>query len=404
MGASLPLSGIKVLDFTHILAGPFCTQLLADAGARVVKVEPPGGEWARRRGPKRIGSDGRELSSYYAAVNRGKRSVVLDLKNAAGLTIARRLAAESDVVIENFSPGTLGRLGLDFTDLRTADPKLITVSINLFGADESAGELASRGGLAVVAEAESSIMSMHRDSEGRPITVRYGLGDMVSGLAAFGATSAALYARALTGMGQHIEIPMVRSLLAVNAISITGEQIVSEGQVEAHEQRTAGMGLFEAKDGYVTIGVNSDSLFARLVKAMGRSDLLTDPEFANYRQRDAHVDEFNAIVSNWTSRLTVDEIITALSPTGVPCGRVNTPGDVLAAGWVSDLNLLVSVDDGIGGTIRSPTNPFGFGPSHGPIPQAGQHTREIVKQLFPEDADAYEQLSALGAFGGPVAS
>lgn len=395
----MPLDGITVLDFTHILAGPFCTQLLADAGAHVVKIEPPGGEWARKRGPKRVAADGREISSYYAAVNRGKRSVVLDLKNAAGLEVARRLASTSDVVIENFSPGTLSRLGLDFAELRRHHPELITVSINLFGADASAGELTSRGGLAVVAEAESSIMSMHRDSEGRPITVRYGLGDMVSGLAAFGAISSALYARTFSGQGQHLEIPMVRSLLAINAISITGEQIVSEGAVEIHEQRTAGMGLFEAKDGFVTIGVNSDSLFARLVGAMGRNDLLNDPTFATYQERDAHVDEFNSIVSTWTSTLTVDQIIDILTPTGVPCGHVNTPGDILTADWVRSLGLLENIDDGTGATIRSPSNPFGFGGPYGAIPQFGEHTNEVVREAFPEDPRAYERLAALGAFG-----
>ncbi len=404
MSASLPLAGINVLDFTHILAGPFCTQLLADAGARVVKVEPPGGEWARRRGPKRVGSDGRELSSYYAAVNRGKLGIVVDLKNEAGLSVAARLAAAADVVVENFSPGTLSRLGLDFAQLRSQNPTLITVSINLFGADDSAGDLTARGGLAVVAEAESSIMSMHRDSEGRPITVRYGLGDMVSGLAAFGAISSALYARELTGLGRHLEISMVRSLLSINAISVTGEQIVSEGGVEQHEQRTAGMGLFEAQDGFVTIGINSDSLFARLVEAMGRPDLLSDPTFASYRERDTHVDEFNAIVSNWTSALTVDQIIATLTPTGVPCGRVNTPADILTADWVRRLDLLAAIDDGIGGAIRSPTNPLGFGDSYGPLCQPGQHTKVIVEEAFREEPGAYERLASLGAFGQSMLS
>ena len=398
---SRPLVGLCVVDFTHILAGPFCTQLLADAGARVIKVEPPGGEWARRRGPKRTGQDGRELSSYYAAVNRGKLSITLDLKSVAGLEVARRLVAMSDVVIENFSPGTLARLGLDFTELRKRDPRLITTSISLFGGLQTAGDLASRGGLAVVAEAESSIMSMHRDSTGRPITVRYGLGDMVSGMAAYGAIASALYERTSTGLGQHIEIAMVKALVAINSISITGEQIMSEENGEAHEQRTAGMGLFEAADGFVTIGVNSDSLFARLATAMGRPDMLDNPEYATYKQRDTRVDEVNEIISRWTSSMTVDEIIEILSPTGVPCGRVNTPRDILDGDLSMRLNLLVDVDDGLGGTIRSPSNPLGFGDSNAlSIPQAGQDTEQLIQQAYPEEPSAYERLQAEGAFGG----
>ena len=397
---SRPLLGVRVVDFTHILAGPFCTQLLSDAGARVIKVEPPGGEWARRRGPKRSGRDGRELSSYYAAVNRGKLSITLDLKSAAGLEVALRMIARSDVVIENFSPGTLSRLGLDFAELRVSDPRLITTSISLFGGFHTAGDLASRGGLAVVAEAESSIMSMHRDSNGRPITVRYGLGDMVSGLAAYGAIASALYQRTDTGVGQHIEIAMVNALLAINAISITGEQIMAEGLGEAHEQRTAGMGLFQAADGFVTIGVNSDSLFARFAEAMGRPELLDDPAYAEYKQRDTRVDEVNEIISRWTSSLTVNEIIEILSPTGVPCGRVNTPQDILDGDLSKRLHLLVDVKDGLGGTIKSPSNPLGFGAgSSSAIPQAGQDTQLLVSEVFPDDPNAYERLREEGAFG-----
>src|ERR1700761_6587415 len=147
-----PLDGVRVVDFTHILAGPFCTQFMADAGATVVKVEPPGGEYARIRGPRRVGPDGTELSSYNAAINRGKRSIALDLKNPRGLEIALRLTDSADVIVENFAPGALARRGLNLRELRARNPKLITASISLYGGLESAGSLATRGGLAIVAE------------------------------------------------------------------------------------------------------------------------------------------------------------------------------------------------------------------------------------------------------------
>ena len=251
-----PLAGIRVIDFTHTLAGPFCTQLLADAGATVTKVEPPGGEWARRRGPKRAGADGRQISSYFAAVNRGKRDITLDLKTSSGQGFARALVAEADVLVENFSPGTMERLGLGLGELRERNERLITASISLFGGRETAGDLAERGGLAIVGEAESSLMSQHRDREGRPITTPYGLGDMASGLAAYGAIASALVERGRTGTGQHLDISMVRVLLSFNAISITGEQISPAGDLESPGSSPAGMGIFPASDGYVALGVN----------------------------------------------------------------------------------------------------------------------------------------------------
>jgi CoA:oxalate CoA-transferase len=220
--------------------------------------------------------------------------------------------------------------------------------------------LAERGGLAVVAEAESSLMSQHRGRDGHPITTPYGLGDMASGLAAYGAITTALFERGKSGLGRHLDIAMTRVLLALNSISITGEQIRSEPDAQQEDSRTAAMGIFSAADGYVAIGVNSDSLFSRLVEAMGRPDLAVDPLYASHTSRDARVDEVNAIVQAWTSQHDVEEILAALSPTGVPCGRVNTPHDILASSASEELELFATVDDGLGGTIRSPGNPFGF--------------------------------------------
>ena len=278
-----PLSGIRVVDFTHILAGPFCTQLLADAGASVIKIEPPGGEWSRQRGPQRIGSNGEVVSSYFAGVNRGKRGITLDLKNPAGLELARSLISTADVIVENFSPGTMEKLGLGLSALREEHPRLVTASISLFGGLEAAGPLAERGGLAIVAEAESSLMSQHRSKDGRPITTPYGLGDMASGLAAYSAIVTALYERESTGIGRHVDIAMIRVLLSFNAISITAEQITSQGRTGSKPRATAAMGIFEASNGYVTIGVNSDSLFQRLAVAMGKPELADDPRYQDMR-------------------------------------------------------------------------------------------------------------------------
>ena len=393
-----PLAGLRVVDFTHILAGPFCTQFMADAGATIVKVEPPNGEYARIRGPRRVGPDGTEVSSYNAAVNRGKRSIALNLKNPAGLGLARRLAASADVVVENFAPGALARLGLDFTALRAADPRLITASISLYGGLEFAGVLATRGGLAIVAEAESSITSMTRTREGEPLALGVPLGDMATGMAAYAAIASALFERERTGHGQHLDISMVRTLLALNACAVTGAQIT---QANLHDLRTAAYGIFPSSDGYVAIGVNNDSLFRRFITAMGRPELADDPRYATYRERDLRSSEIDQVVAVWTSTLTSDEVISMISPSGVPCGKVATPADMLASSDYHELGFFQTVDDGIGGTIHTPGNPLGFRFADPALPRLADHTTELLGEIGIESDDV-DELRHSGAFGEAV--
>jgi len=391
-----PLAGVRVVDFTHILAGPFCTQLLADAGATVMKVEPPGGEYARIRGPRRIGADGAELSSYNAAVNRGKRSISLNLKNADGLDVALRLARSADVVVENFAPGALERLGLSFPKLRADDPRLITASISLYGGLESAGALATRGGLAIVSEGESSLTSMTRDHEGTPVALGVPVGDMATGLAAYAAITTALYERETTGLGQHLDISMVRTLLALNACGITGEQITD---ANLFDLRTAGYGIFPAADGFVTIGVNNDSLFRRLVTAMGQPELADDPRYASYQERDARAHEVDEIIAAWTRTLSADEIIARTSPSGVPSGKVATPADILSNEELRSLGFLEEVQDSLGGTIDTPRNPLGFRQGSYAVPRLAEHTDELLAEALGLEATEVERLRASGAFG-----
>jgi crotonobetainyl-CoA:carnitine CoA-transferase CaiB-like acyl-CoA transferase len=394
-----PLNGIRVIDFTHILAGPFCTQLLADAGASVIKIEPPTGEWSRERGPQRVGIGGSKISSYFAAVNRGKQGITLDLKNPAGLLCAKALIASADVVVENFSPGTMERLGLGLDALRELDPALITASISLFGGFASAGPLAERGGLAIVAEAESSLMSQQRAKDGTPVSNRYGLGDMASGLSAYAAIVTALFDRKSTGVGRHLDIAMVKALLAFNAISITTELISAESGASDEPRTTAGMGIFGATDGYVAIGVNSDSLFRRLAAAMGQPALADDPRYSGHVSRDERVEEVNAKVLEWTLSHSIDEVIEALSPSGVPCGRVNTPSDILQSDTSRQLCLFDDLDDGIGSSIRSPANPFGFNYAQPSIPSLGADNAKVIEAFYGSN-DSFEELQKLGAFGG----
>ncbi len=273
-----PLSGYVVIDFTQILAGPYCTQLLADAGATVIKVEPPGGEFSRVRGHKRRNATGGVLSSYSAAVNRGKRSICLDLKNPDRARLgaqAHRPGRRGDRELRaRRVPPTRNRLRRPASDR----PALVTCSISLFGGFGSAKELAKRKGLAIVAESESSFGSMQRHPDGTPVrlgtgTRRHGLGKRGLRRDRHGAAGAGA-----NGMGRHLDIAMVKVLLALNSTAVTGEQM------ESHELRTAGYGIFPASDGYVAIGVNSDNLFGKLATLMGQSWMMADERYAALRR------------------------------------------------------------------------------------------------------------------------
>ena len=378
---SAPLEQVRVLDFTHILAGPYCTQLLADAGALIVKVEPPGGEFTRgSEGPAAAGRDGVTVSSYHAAINRGKASIVIDLKNPHGLSLAKRLAADVDVVIENFAPGALSRLGLDLADLRRRHPRLVTVSISLFGSEEAAGPAALRGGLAIIAEGESSFTAMTRDAAGTPVRLRVPLGDMATGLSAYAGIVTALYEREVTGVGRHLDISMVRTLFSLNSIGVTTAQIpVPES---ARVESLAGYGIFPTANGFVTIGVNSDAFFRRLAVAMDRPDLAEDPRYSSFEQRDPRAHEVDEIITSWTSELDSDSVIERIGGAGVPCGKINTPQDILDDPEIRALGLIDEVDDGLGGSIDTPANPMGFrGRDSVSIPRIGEHTRPLLAKF-----------------------
>lgn len=394
-----PLAGVTVVDFTHILAGPYCTQLLADAGAYVIKIEPPWGEYARIRGPRRVGADGTELSSFNAAVNRGKNTIALDLKNPAGLELALNLISAADVVIENFAPGSLKRVGVDFAGLRKQDPSLITASISLFGASERAGNLADRGGLAIIAEAEGGIMDGVRGPDGLPGSPGLALGDMAAGLATYGAITTALFDRLRTGIGRSIDTAMVGVLISMLGMKLTGAQIDDDATYSA---MPAGMGTFKTRDGYVTVGVNSDALYARLVAVLG-IDELRAPEFSGYRERDLHAPQINALIADWAAKRSSNEIVDLIAAAKVPVGRVSTADDLLADPKFRQLGFFDETDDGLGGTITTPANPFGYHAERNVIPLIGADTDEILRGTLRLSAESIDDYRARGAFGSQPA-
>jgi crotonobetainyl-CoA:carnitine CoA-transferase CaiB-like acyl-CoA transferase len=364
-----PLSGIRVVDFTHVLAGPYCTMLLADAGADVVKVEPPGGEFARQRGTRREPAAGEWISAYYIAVNRGKRSLEVDLKTEEGFALVRDLIAQSDVVVENFSPGTIAKLGLDLARLRSEDPRLVTCSISLYGS--AAGSVSKSGvarlGLALVAEAEAGVLSQGMDPAQPPQPVSMALGDMVAGLAGFAGISAALTGRERTGFGQHVDISMVQALLSMNVPGMITQQMLREGgeqeltrEEAIRKSVTAPYGFYRCQDGLVAIAVNNDDAWQSLLVALGRQDLAADERYTFRDNRNPRVEEVRAIVEERTSRLSKREVLDLLVAHRVPCGLVRQSWELSEDEDLEAAGAYVAVDDGFGVQYRTPANPFGF--------------------------------------------
>jgi crotonobetainyl-CoA:carnitine CoA-transferase CaiB-like acyl-CoA transferase len=367
---------------------------MCDAGADVIKLEPPGGDLSRVRGSQRVGAGGqRSISGFSAAVNRGKRSIEIDLKSAGGQEVVHKLVATADVVIENFAPGAIDRLGIGFDMLRAKHPRLITVSINLWGVD-SKDELAKRGGLALVAEAESGVMGQTRDLNGAPIiqSLKVPIGDMATGLSAYAAITTALLERVRTGRGQHLALSLVKTMLSLNSIAIAA------AQMSGVPPATAAMGLFPTKDGLICIGVNSDKLWARLSKCMGRPELADDPRYAGYRDRDSRVEEVNALVADWTTQFTSAELVDLVGPTGLPIGQVASPDDIVASSTIDRLGWLVTIADGIGGILKVPRGPMGWSRREDRVPKPGENTEEILSGLG-IDRERYAALRSEGVFG-----
>ena len=372
------LAGVRVIDFSHLVAAPMCTMLLGDAGADVIKVEPLWGDSCRVRGLVRNDPRG-TVSSYLAASNRGKRSIAIDLKAPTGRDVVHGLIERADIVVENFGSGVLDRLGFGLDDLRQQYPRLITASVTLFGSRVPDDTLRNRRGLALVAEAESGMAGLCVDSDGEP--VRYGmpLGDTVSGLTAFAGIMMALLRLQRTGAGSHVDVSMVSAMHALNGCYVAASSM--GGDAAARAVATAPYGFFRSADGHVAIGVNVDSLWAKFAVAIGRPDLVEDPRYQSYVERERRIGEIESLVTEWTSVRPSRDIVDQLDRYGVPAGIVNSGESLRTDPSYGPLGLFVQVEDGMGGTIDVPANPFGLTPPSVALPFLGQHTREVLRDV-----------------------
>lgn len=367
-----PLAGVRVLDFSRVLAGPYCSALLADLGADVLKVEAPQGDDYRHIGP--FYEDG--SSVLFEAVNRGKRGVVLDLSGPEGRAVAKRLARSADVVIENFRPGVADRLGIGWAALSKENPRLIHASISGFG---QSGPDAARPAYDIVLQAMSGIMASTGEADGPPTLIGEPIADVASGLFGSWAILAALYERERTGCGRRIDLAMFDAMIALQPLSVA--RTLATGapprRVGNRNALSAPFGAFAASDGEFVLAVLNPKLFAVLAGLIGRTEIVTDPRFTSDSSRLRHESELRAIIEAWSLQRTASEAVAALVAAGIPAAEVADMGGALAQAERSGRAVVQEASHPALGTIKVPDQPARFeGLARGvaqAAPRLGEH-------------------------------
>ena len=392
-----PLAGVRVLDLTRAMTGPFCTLMLGDMGADVVKVELPGrGDESRGWGPPFV--DGGE-SAYFLSVNRNKRGLTLDMRSPEGKEIAWRLLEWADVVVENFSPGTMEKLGLGHEVARARFPGLIFCSISGFG---QTGPSRNKTAYDLIVQGMSGLMSITGLENGPPIKMGVPIADITAGMFAAFAIVAALYRRAQTGEGQRIDTSMLGSEVALltyqaGSYFATGTPPLREGN--KHSIITP-YSTYPTADGYVNVAVGNDGLWTRFCEALNWRDLLADERFQNNRDRRGRRAELEAIIEERFSDQTTADIVAALETAGVPCGPLYDLAEVFADPQTQHLELWQQVTHPTAGTIGQTGFPYRLSPGaceiRLPPPTLGQHTDEVLDELG-FDAAAIARFRAAGA-------
>jgi CoA:oxalate CoA-transferase len=349
-----PLIGIKVLDFTRVLSGPYCTALLADLGADVVKVESLQGDEYRHIGPFRNGE-----SALFQLVNRNKQSIKLDLKSPSGQRLASRLAAKADVVVENFRPGVAARLGIDYATLTVDNPRLIYASISGFGQSGSRSELPA---FDLVAQAMSGFMALTGERDGPPTKVGESIGDLSAGLFCSWAILAALYERSRTGCGRQIDVGMVDALISLLPTAVAQWMFGDSPPSRTGNRHpiSTPFGAYPTSDGYIVICVLSAAHFAQLMACIGRPDLSRDPRYATDEMRTRHETELSSLLVGWLRTLTVTEALRRLHDTGVPASRIENPDEVFASNYVRERSILSTTTHPVLGAIPAMEQPVHF--------------------------------------------
>jgi crotonobetainyl-CoA:carnitine CoA-transferase CaiB-like acyl-CoA transferase len=398
----LPLKGVNVVELSHLIAGPYCCQMLADEGAQVIKIEPPGGELTRHREPTRHAESG-DVTAYYASLNRDKQSVVLDLKNPEGASVLTKLLEGADVFVTNMRAAALERLGFHPKTLHERYPRLIIASISGFGMENS-GEHADRAGLAMVAEAMAGATGLTRDHSGNPVWCGFALGDIMAAVSAHAGILLALRDQEKHGIGRLLDVALVECMLPMVSVALGRVQVDYQPVSDfAGSNNFHGVpyGAFPAADGAVNIGCNRDEFWRRLCVAMGRPELGSDKRYATYRDRVQRQQEVHAITEEFTRAHTRAEITTKLAEVDVPVAGILSMEEVIADDYLQKRGAMRKVDDGFGGSFTLPANAaWPEQGTHTPrVPRLGEQRDDVLTRELGLSAADIARLERTGAFG-----
>ena len=396
-----PLSGIRVVGLEQYMAGPYCTMLLADAGADVIKIERPGSGDPRRAMPPFAERDGKRKAAGFMSYNRNKKSLVLNIRSAGGQQVFRRLAATADVVVENLRPGSMTRLGLGQKEMRAKHPRLIWSIISGFGRLEGyRGPYSDRPAFDIVAEAMSGIMNLVGFADKPPSWTIYGMADIYSGQVTAYGIMQALFMRERTGQGQLVDSAMFDNMLALNESMIALYSVAGQSPERGKPRNLWPRGAYQTKDGYIAINIPDNILWARLCAAMGRDDLAADERAKSGTARSANIEFLQPIIEGWLGTMTRDEAVETLNGQGIPCGPIYNAEDVFADPHVKARGMIMPIEDpevGRFGFARSVPH-MSAAPElpANPAPNLGQHSREILEGLLGYDAGEVDRLVADG--------
>ena len=375
----MPLTGLRVLDLTRVLSGPFCTALLGDLGADVLKVEAPEGDSVRGQGAMKDG-----LSWYFAQFNRNKRSIRLDLRKPEGRDILAKLIAQSDVLVENFRPGVLARMGFPAERLHELRPSLVTCAINGFG---STGPYRDRPAFDFIAQAMSGFMSVNGRAEDPPLRSGLPISDLIAGLyAALSITASVMHARA-TGQGQQTEVALTNGLVSMLAYIATNYFATGAAPERSGNDHpiAAPYGLFPTRDGQIALAPPDDAFFGRLMDALGLAELKDDPLYRTQTARVANRQRINAIVGGKLAMNTNEYWVETLNRAGVPCGPVQSVADVFQDPQILSQDMVMDIDHPGFGMVRMLGFPMKLSSTpcqvRRPAPGLGEHSDDVLAEL-----------------------
>lgn len=392
-----PLAGVKVIDFTRVYSGPYCTMMLGDMGAEVIKIERKGvGDDTHYFAPIKDGESG-----YFAYFNRNKKSLSLDMKAPESIEIIKELAKWADIVVENFSPGVVDRLGVGYEALREVNPKLIYGSISGFG---QYGPYKSKPAYDVVCQAMGGYMASTGEKDGKPYKLGPSVVDAGAGIHMAYALMVALYNREKTGKGQFIDIGMMDTAFSTleNFIVTKTLNDIDPGRNGNANLGSAPFNSYKTKDGYVTIACANNNLFKKLCKAMDREDLLEVPEYAENNLRKENEKELNEIVEAWTMARETTEVVDILDEAGCPVGPILSISDLVEDEHIKARDMLVEIDHPVLGKVKYPGNPCKFSETSElcfeRAPLLGEHNDYVLRDILGMDEDKIIELKEKDIF------